>query len=74
MPFKKDDPKTVAAAKRGGTTGTKHFQSLSKDEHSKVSKSAGRKSGEVRRALRDKMKRSAKRYEKKSMGYIETEL
>lgn len=72
MPFAKDDPKTKAAAKRGGTTGKKHLQKISKDELRTLSANAGKKSGEKRRELKKKRDAAARRYEKKVMnGYIE---
>lgn len=49
MVFIKNDPKTLSAAKRGGSTGKKNFQTLPKDKLRAISADAGKRSGEARR-------------------------
>lgn len=53
MPFKAGDPKTIEAARRGGVTGRKHLETLSKAELHEITAKAGRASGERRRHLRE---------------------
>lgn len=69
MPFQKNDPKTIEAAKRGGTSGKKHFQTTSKEKLRRLSTKAGKLSGKSRRKKRDLAEeaRKAKRYEEKIM-------
>lgn len=49
MPFTKNDPKTINAAKRGGKTGKKYLATLPKDRLREISRVAGKRSGESRR-------------------------
>ena len=68
MPFIKNDPKTIEAAKRGGLTGKKHFQKLSKAQQSKFGKRSGLRRQELKR-VRDSEKDAidAIQFEKKIM-------
>lgn len=71
MVFQKNSPETIEAAKRGGNTGKKYMQTLSKEKLKALSHRAGKLSGKKRRELA--LKRSTKRYEYKVMnGYRET--
>lgn len=63
MPFKKNDPKTVQAAKLGGSTGRKHLQTMSKTKLRQFSKLAGKRSGESRRKTAEANEKAAKKYE-----------
>lgn len=69
MPFQKNDPKTIKAAKLGGTSGKKHFQTTSKEKLRRLSARAGKLSGKSRRKKRDRAAemRRAERYEEKIM-------
>lgn len=69
MPFKTNDPNTIEAAKRGGKTGKKHLEKMSRKKLKQFSSEAGKRSGIARRKLRA----AADRYEKKILNdYIET--
>ena len=68
MPFIKGDPKTIAAGKRGGKTGTKHLSTVEKGELKKLTSKAGIESGRKRRE-----KAALKRAEKKYLEYEPTE-
>lgn len=65
MPFKKNDPKTLQAAKLGGSTGRKHLQTMSKTKLRQFSTKAGKLSGKSRReaAERKAADKAAKKYE-----------
>jgi hypothetical protein len=69
MPFQKNDPKTIEAAKLGGTTGKKHLQTMSKERLRRFTAKAGKISGKSRRKKRDLAleAKKAARYEEKIM-------
>lgn len=69
MPFKKNDPKTVQAAKLGGSTGQKHLQTMSKKKLRLLSTKAGKRSGESRRAAAQRKadEKAADKYQAKIM-------
>jgi hypothetical protein len=56
MPFTKNDPNTKAAAKKGGTTGKKHFSVVPKNKLKEITSKAGKNSGKKRRELRERKK------------------
>jgi hypothetical protein len=68
MVFVKNDPKTRAAAKKGGTTGTKHFASAPKRKLTLISKKGGKARQDARRAKEAvKMDRKSQAYQDKIM-------
>lgn len=73
MVFVKGDPKTKAAAKKGGRSGTKHFASVSKRKLKSISKSGGIARQEQARAdRRAKMDRKSRKPGDKIMrSYID---
>lgn len=68
MPFKKDDPATIAAAKRGGTTGKKHLATVSKAQQRKFGKASGKRRRELAEQRGAKtLAANAEKYEQKIM-------
>lgn len=64
MPFKRNDPKTQAAARKGGSTGVKHFARAPKRKLKVISKKGGQARQE---AWRKEQLKIANRYEHKVM-------
>lgn len=57
MPFTKNDPKTIEAAKLGGKTGKKHLATVTPAQQRRF----GKLSGKRRRAIKEERDRIAKR-------------
>lgn len=72
MPFSKDDPKTIAAAKKGGKTGKKHFSTLSSSQQRRLGKLSGKKRRELaeKRVLRRLDKRATEYQDKIMKTYL----
>lgn len=52
MPFRRDHPDTIAAAKRGGKSGRKYLQTLSREDFLALSSKAGKRSVQRRRQIK----------------------
>jgi hypothetical protein len=53
MPFEKNNPKTVEAGRKGGTTGKKFLQTMSPERLKKFTSEAGKKSAEARKKAKE---------------------